>query len=92
MNKIYHISVRDYHKIEFTKKPKAFAFFNILTWNFQNMYRIEFSTYLSIPIFDLDGQKILGAKFQIWPPNFLAYNSAIFCKVIFVSFWQFFSP
>ena len=29
INKIAHISVRDFRKIVFTQKPKAFTFFNI---------------------------------------------------------------
>ena len=46
MNKIAHISVSDNRKNDFTEKPKAFAFFNIFTWNFQG-------PYLSAWIFEL---------------------------------------
>jgi len=48
MNKTAHISVRDFRKSDFTKKPnKAFSFFNILP-NFMGHKSIKFGAYAQI--------------------------------------------
>ena len=47
MNKIFHISVRDWWKIVFTQKPKAFTFFNFFHMKFARQFFLSIMALVS---------------------------------------------